>query len=677
MHQLLLESLMVLRKVYQDMNEGKIIEYIDQGRIMCAVCLQDKGGRLHLLTPLNREVNLVPKRAIFISSSNINHLGPREGILAALRGIELSRDRLRKDINVRELWDLIRDEKETFDYDYLANLCFKGTITDDHISALVRALFNDKVYFKIKDGRFVPNSEEKVEEIIRQREEECRKEERVEKGSAWLRKVLRGEVIEDHEDHEDIIDILEDLALYGREAHSYKFGKELLSRVGAPDTSEARKLLVKLGVWEEDELVDLHRSRIRQGFNDDQLTEARELSGDIDLTAREDLRHLPAFTIDGPLTKDFDDALSVDILDDYIHVGIHITDVASLIVPDSLLDREASLRGASLYLPTRHIPMLPDNLSDDRLSLLQGSDRLAISLLARFDRAGNIQDCRFVLSIIRVRRHWTYDLFNEMYDQEDQLPGLYNLCDMLRKKRVEKGALILSLPELSIELENNSAVSIRMISQETPSRIIVAEMMILYNWLAARFCRDNNIPIIYRGQKEPSERLAIDETGYVYYVFRQRRKLFPLVIDIEPSPHAGLGLDAYSNLTSPIRRYFDLINQRQVRHYLLNGKPLHSKEEMEKIRLTVAPASKDLNTIKANRTRYWIHKYLSAHIGEKYQAIIFDVLKSNYRIILEDFLLVAEIKRQAGQDFSPGEKILVEVKKSDPWNDSLELEYVR
>jgi exoribonuclease-2 len=659
------------------MNEGKIIEYIDHGQILCAVCLQDKGGKLHLLTPLNREINLAPKRAIFISSSNIDHLGPREEILAALRGIELQRDRLGKDINVRELWELIRDEKETFDYEYLANLCFKGTITDDHISALVRALFNDKVYFKIKDGRFVPNSEEKVEEIFRQREEERRKEDRIEKGSAWLKKVLRGEVIEDHDDYEDIIDVLEDLALYGREAHGYKFGKELLSRAGAPDTDEARNLLVKLGVWEEDEPVDLHRFKIKEGFNDDQLTEARNLSGDIDLTAREDLRHLPAFTIDGPLTKDFDDALSIDILDDHIHVGIHITDVASVILPDSLLDSEAFLRGSSLYLPSRRIAMLPDNLSNDRLSLLEGFDRPAISLLARFDRAGNIEDYRFALSIIRVRTQWTYDLFNEMYDQEDQLPSLFRLCDMLRKKRVEKGALILSLPELSIEVDDSSAVSIKMISQETPSRIIVSEMMILYNWLAACFSRDNNIPVIYRGQKEPSERLTIDETGYIYYVFTQRRKLFPLVIDIEPSFHAGLGLDAYSNLTSPIRRYSDLVNQRQLRHYLLNRKPLYTKEEMDKIRLAVAPVLKDLNTIKTNRTRYWIQRYLSAHIGEKYQAIIFDVLRNNYRIILEDFLFVAEIRRQAGQDFSPGEKILVEVKRSDPWNDSLELEYVK
>jgi exoribonuclease-2 len=659
------------------MNEGKIIEYIDHGQIMCAVCLQDKGGRLHLLTPLNREINLPSKRAIFVSSSSINHLGPREEILAALRGIELSRDKLGKDINVKELWELIRDEKETFDYDYLANLCFKGTITDDHISALVRALFNDKVYFKIKDGHFVPNSEEKVEEIFRQREEERRKEHRVEKGSAWLKKVLRGEVIEDHDDYRDIIDILEDLALSGREAHNYRLGKELLSRAGAPETDEARKLLVKLGVWEENEPVDLHRFKIREGFNDDQLTEARDLSGDIDLTAREDLRHLPAFTIDGPLTKDFDDALSIDILDGHIHIGIHIADVASLIVADSLLDREAFLRGSSLYLPTRRIPMLPDNLSNDRLSLLEGSDRPAISLLARFDREGNIQDYRFVLSIIRVTRHWTYDLFNEMYGQEDQLPSLFRLCDMLRKKRVEKGALILSLPELSIELDDNSGVSIRMISQETPSRIIVSEMMILYNWLAARFFRDNNIPVIYRGQKEPSERLTIDETGYMYYVFRQRRKLFPVVIDIEPSPHAGLGLDAYSNLTSPIRRYFDLVNQRQLTHYLLKGKPLYTKEELEKIRLTVAPVLKDLNAIKTNRTRYWIQKCLSQHIGKKYEAIIFDVLRNNYRVILEDFLFVAEIKRRAAQDFSTGEKILVEVKRSDPWNDSLELEFVR
>ena len=658
------------------MTQGKIIEYIDQGKITCAICLQDKGNKLHLLTPLNRQVNITPKRAIFISYADIDPLGPRDELLNKLRQVEILRDRLKKEIHVEEVWELIKDEDETFDFRYLTHLCFKETVTDDHVSALVRALFDDKLYFKIKDGRFIPHSEGKVKQIIKEREEEEQKEDGLEKGGSWLKTVLRGEVEQDDYDHAETIRIIEGLALYGKDAPDYKYGKELFSRAGISDIGEAKDILIRLGVWEENEPVDIIRFNIRRSFTDEQLKEAYRLNDlKIDASGREDLRNLSVFTIDDSITKDFDDALSIDVHDDHTQIGIHITDVASVIDPGTILDREAYLRGSSLYLPRHKIHMFPTELANDRLSLRDGVDRPAISLLASFDKTGQLSGYRFAPSIINVRRKLTYDEVNEQLESKRQLLWVYRLCEKMRQKRIEQGALILSLPEVSIQFGKDSSLSIKMISQETPSRVMVAELMILYNWLAAQFCRDHNIPIIYRGQKEPGERLTIEETGYVYYVFRQRRKLSPLIIDIEACPHAGLGLDVYSNLTSPIRRYFDLVSQRQMRNYILQDAPVYNNEELEKIRITVTPALKDLNTIKNNRIRYWIQKYLGEHIGEKFPAIILDNLKNRYRVILEDFLLAVEIKKETGHDIPQGKKIMIKIKKADPWNDLLVLEY--
>jgi exoribonuclease-2 len=444
----------------------------------------------------------------------------------------------------------------------------------------VRALFDDKLYFKIKDGRFLPHSEGKVKQIIKEREEEEQKEDGLEKGGSWLKAILRGEVEQDDYDHAEIIRIIEGLALYGKDAPDYKYGKELFSRAGISDVGEARDILIRLGVWEEDEPVDIIRFNIRRSFTDEQLKEACRLNDlEIDVSGREDLRSLSAFTIDDSITKDFDDALSIDDHDDNTQIGIHISDVASVIDPETILDREVCLRGSSLYLPRHKIHMFPPELANDRLSLRDGVDRPAISLLATFDKIGQLSDYRFVPSIIRVRKKLTYDEVNEQLESKRQLLWVYRLCEKMRQKRIEQGALILSLPEVSIQFGEDSSLSIKMISQETPSRVMVAELMILYNWLAAQFCRDHNIPIIYRGQKDPGERLTIEETGYVYYVFRQRRKLSPLIIDIEAYPHAGLGLDVYSNLTSPIRRYFDLVSQRQMRNYILQGTPVYNTEE--------------------------------------------------------------------------------------------------
>jgi len=204
--------------------------------------------------------------------------------------------------------------------------------------------------------------------------------------------------------------------------------------------------------------------------------------------------------------------------------------------------------------------------------------------------------------------------------------------------------------------------------------MMVAEMMILYNWLAARFCRDNNVPTLFRAQKEPTERLSLEGTDYIYYVFMQRKKLFPLVIDAEPGPHSGLGLDAYTNLSSPIRRYFDLVCQRQLKHFLVHGSGLYNKEELEKIRLSVSPTLKDLNQVKRNCQNYWILKYIKGRAGMEFPAIILDVMKKNYRIIMTDCLYVTEMKREAGQDFKAGMNITVKIRKADPWDNLLRVE---
>ena len=659
------------------MNQGKIVEYIDQGNFVSALCIEDDGQRLHLLTLTNREVNLSSKRAVFISKGSVNTRKSRAELLSWLKQAEERRARLEEKIQVKELWDLVREEETGFDFEYLAQLCFGENVTDDHVSALVRALFKDKVHFKMKDGRFLPNPEAKVEQVLTQMEEEARKEEMLLQGGAWLKRVHANQNAQDPPHKEDILKTLVELALYGQDAPGFKFTKALLGRAGLSDIGDARKLLVKLGIWEENENLDLLRLGISAAFTEDVIHESEHVSKvEVGSAGREDLRHLPVFTIDGPLPRDFDDAISMEIEGDVIHLGIHIADVASVVPPDSLLDKEAAQRGSSLYLPSLQIPMLPTTLSQDALSLREGYDRLAISLLARLNKGGDLIDLRFLPSLIRVQRQLTYDQANELYLQEELLGELHRLTQVLRQKRVEQGALLLSLPEIVIEVDDNSSISIEMLDQDTPSRMIVAELMIFYNWMTAQFCRDNGIPAVYRGQGEPGERLSIGDAGYHYYVFKQRRKLTPLVIDTEARPHAGLGVDAYTTASSPIRRYFDLLVQRQIRNFLFNEALDYDQEALENKRMALEPVLKDLEKVKRNRIRYWIQKYLHQHTGEKLRALVLDTLSNRYRLLLTEFLMVVEMKRQSGQLFSEGQAITVRVKKSDPWNDVLLVEAV-
>jgi exoribonuclease-2 len=658
------------------MYQGKIIEYIDRGDFCIALCMQDEVTRLHLLTPANREVNLPPKRALLVSTAALNTQMPRAELLQKLKKAEETRTALKEKVDVKELWGLVRDEEESFDHKYLAQLCFGDQVTDDHISALARALFEDKILFKMKENRFFPHPEDKVEQILRQMEEEALREKKLGEGSAWLKSVLNDRQAEAPACREEIVHSLVDLALYEDEAPGAKFGKELLQRAGGYNLSEARQILVKLGIWDEDENLDLIRFGIPTAFSEEALEESEKLSkAEFGVENREDLRDLDVFTVDGPLTRDFDDALSCDVDGDTIKIGVHIADVASVVMPDSRLDEEASQRGSSVYLPCQQIPMLPPVLSQEVLSLKEGCDRPAISLLTRLDRQGNTLDFRFVPSLVRVKRRYTYDEVNAQHIQEAPFHLMLQLSRALRQKRVESGALLLTLPELAIGFSEDGSISVERIDQDTPSRSLVAEFMILYNLLAGRFARGQKIPVLFRSQEGPSERLPAEGLDYVYYVFKQRRKLTPLTIDTEPKSHSGLGVDVYTQASSPIRRYFDLLVQRQLRGFLLGGTPYYTQEALDNKRMALETTLRSVERMNRNRTRYWLYKYLLQHEGEKSPAMVLDVMRNRCRILLSDLLLMVEMKKENGQDFSEGQKILVRVKKSDPWQDVLKVEY--
>jgi len=184
------------------------------------------------------------------------------------------------------------------------------------------------------------------------------------------------------------------------------------------------------------------------------------------------------------LTRDFDDALSLEMTENTLDLGIHIADVAAFILQDSTLDRTAKERSSSLYMPRRQISMLPIDLSHDTLSLKQGCDRQAISLLARFDKTGKLLDYRLVPSVVRVQDRLTYDEVNEMLETDgpgpvpghnasksDILKQMYELSRILRHERINRGALTLSLPDLHFKFETGSTPSIELVDQNTPSFI--------------------------------------------------------------------------------------------------------------------------------------------------------------------------------------------------------------
>lgn len=658
------------------MHQGRYIEYIEEGKVVCTLCLQDKGNRLHLLTPLNREVNLAAKRALLVSAVCVETQRPREELLDRLRQTDQARNRLKAQVDAHGLWELTKEDQAGFEPRYLAELCFGDKVGDEHDSALLRALFEDHLYFKMRDGRFHPNTEERVAQILRERDEQALREERLSLGSAWLRAAQEGRHAEPPPPpvRDYVIQTLVALALYGTEAAQFKEGKELLDRSGISDIRKAREILVGLGVWDPDENLDLIRMEVKIRFTEAEIAEAsRLMQSTFSEKGREDLRGLTVFTIDGPVTRDYDDGVSFEAAGDRIHLGIHIADVSACVLPESLLDRGAFERGASLYLPERHIPMIPPGLSQDHLSLKKGRDRAAISLLATLDLKGNLLEHRFTPSVICVRENLTYEFVNSALEGDEALRSLHGLCRQLHEKRIRQGALDLSLPELVVRFDSEGSLLLELLPQDTPSRFMVAELMIYYNHLLASFLRDHAVPALFRTQDEPSERIMADGMDYLFYVFKQRRQLNPIMIHTSAKEHSALGLDAYTHCTSPIRRYLDVVVQRQLGRFLA-GEPLwYDVEALDEIRMSAEPIIKSIERIKRNRLRYWILKFLTLHRDERLEAMVLDEMRTRYRILLKRFLTVADIRKEKNMSFGPGESIQVVVKKADPWEDVLEL----
>jgi exoribonuclease-2 len=656
------------------MSEGKIIEYIDHGKIVAAVCLKDRGSKLQLITSLNHEVSIPPKRALLVSSTSLAVTRPREELVGELRAIEHKRLELMERISVHELWELTHEESEVFSFTDLAELAFGAHITEDHISALARALFADRVYFKLKNDRFAPHSPEKVAQIARSIEVSDLREQELSQGGWFLKELINGRIPEDLPRKEKIVEMLTQLALYGKDAPDFNLGKDMLSRAGIRDIAQARNLLVKLKVWDEDENLDLHRLRITREFPELVLEEAERITqGEPDLSGREDLTGLPVFTIDGPYTRDFDDALSLEAINGGYRLGIHITDLAAFIEPEGVLDREAFARATSLYLPMTKIPMLPSNLSNNALSLVKDAKRSAVTLFSDFDPNGDLSGHRFARTVVRVEKQRTYDEVNEMYPENPILVSLYRLTQSFRQKRAMKGAMLIPLPEIHIDFDDQSRLRAVLIDQDTPARVMVSECMILYNWLAGRFASETGIPMLYRGQEPPQERLSFDDSHYIYYVFQQRRKLHPLSIDTVPQPHSGIGVDMYTNATSPLRRYMDLLVQRQIICGLAGKDPVYTEPRLKEIGQSVQQTLKEIEVMKRNQMRYWTLKYLAERIDERFPAIVFQKLRSKYLVILTDLLFVAELPLENAQELSPGDEIEVAVKRSDPRADVLTL----
>jgi ribonuclease R len=340
---------------------------------------------------------------------------------------------------------------------------------------------------------------------------------------------------------------------------------------------------------------------------------ARDRGPDVEV-ARRDLRDLPTFTIDPVTARDFDDAISAQLLDDdTTRVWVHIADVSAYVRPGSLVDREAARRGTSVYVPGRVEPMLPEALSNDACSLVPGEPRAAVTTELDFDGA-NVRRAAFYRSTIRSDARLDYDQVDRVFAGEEPaqepwaqpLHAARAVAAALHERRLAQSALELETSEPEFRFDVGGHVAESRPSAQTESHRLIEHLMIACNEQVARLLDARSVPTLYRVHERPDgdralrlvEQLAslgvptppvrehmapaeaaeviaacsrsvarhVERTGHgrdalTFLVLRALKQAYYSPRNLG---HAGLGLTHYLHFTSPIRRYPDLVAHRSL-----------------------------------------------------------------------------------------------------------------
>jgi exoribonuclease II len=630
--------------------------------------------KLSVLTEDGSELDLDMKRVVLSTGIKCEDELTLSEKKLRLRTIRKQLEENQATVDLKTLWECVYESTSLLTLEQMIDIYYgannRDYIRDDDILVLFWALEKDDIYFSNNNGGYTPRTAGEVEDTVQRKETEKKK--RVERESAvkWARGVMKG-VNEQGAEAKFVqryLELIKGYVVYHDRYEKSADAKSFLSEIGIRSIEDAVEFLIKAGKWNEDEDPLIERLGLKSGFSQRIADEVSEI---IDHNAgfeeREDLTSLESFTIDDEGTLDIDDAISIQRVSEGFIVGVHISDVASYVPRWSQLDEEAKNRGETIYLPEGNIHMFPLNLVRTKFSLTAGSQKKAISLLVSFDENLKIKDYRFTKSKILVQRNLSYKNAEDTLSRYENGPKLIDIAFDLRKRRVGSGAFILELPDLKIKLNDNGMIEIRKNYMNTKSHRIVTEFMILMNWLAARLFKINDIAAIFRSQPDPvsQEARELDEEDPLFPL-RAVRFLRPSRIGNSPEPHMLLGLDVYVQITSPIRRYLDLVLQRQLCSFLDGSGLYYTIEELESIFHFVEFGVREKKMVEKSREKYWVFKHLRNLQGEDINGVISSLTDSGASVYLPDYLLEVPISLNSEKVLNDGEQLKLTVVKADP-----------
>ena len=582
-------------------------------------------------------------------------------------------------------WVLFREVNEKAGLGEFADLVL-GSDTPLHRAACWLALHGPQLMFRIRQGEIEARSSEDLKRLRqiqrRQRIDASRRQQLLD----LFHRKTPFELTDLDCHQQQWIEQMKQLAAERIEPGKLAPGcREVLQALHLDHSShDLHQRLVQLGQTDPHQLPAHQASRWSSGFSQAMEEEAAKLldrseqclPGD---DQREDLCHLRCVTIDDADTRDIDDGLSLERLANGTErIWIHIADPGRLIEPGSCLDNEAKERGSSLYLAQGIEPMFPSSLSTGPFSLRAGRRNPAWSTWVELDQNGSIESYGICRSWVKPVYRLSYDDADDLIDlappEEADLADLDRLLKRRKTWREQHGALVMELPEGRVRSREGTACI--EISEPSPSRLMVAEAMILAGAVTAQFGIDRAIPLPFRSQlpadlPSPAQLDELPEGAVRFAAIK--RCLSRGLMGTKPAAHFSLGLPAYVQATSPIRRYGDLVVQRQILACLDGASPLQ-EDELQELVTQVDLACREGISISREDQRHWQQVWFADHSQEQWPAQFLRWLRPQDGLgLIRIDSLAMDVAAGCPPGSSPGDRLTVTVVSVDPVADQLQL----
>ena len=438
-----------------------------------------------------------------------------------------------------------------------------------------------------------------------------------------------------------------------------------------------------------------------------------------EIVRRRDMRDVFTFTIDPADAKDFDDALSFEIesADPAVYrIGVHIADVSFYVRPDTKVDDDAYQRGTSVYLVDRVLPMLPEELCNDKCSLRPNEDKLCMSVIFTMDSDAHVLKHKICRTVICSNARLNYDEAQEIIESQDRfadrtqtaspteelslaIKTLNTLAQKLRAERISKGALTIEQDEMRFKLDEKGHPTDIYFESPNEAHHLIEEFMLLANRTVATSVGSGK-PFVYRVHDLPdADKLAeVEQFKRQFKAHKTSRysakssEGFKRAIDILTIRaqakavystynigHYGLAFSHYTHFTSPIRRYPDLMVQRLVEKYILTGKKVSlTREELEMMCEHCSACEQEAAQAERESVKLFQAMWMNDHIGEIHTGYVSGITDFGLFIQLDEsrceglihISKIGDIKK-----YSLGDAVTVKVVRADVDKSQIDFEF--